>query len=171
MIKTILAVCFSCLPLATRAATAAKSELSPREAKVIAQFDQAIGTLSTAFTKTQECFETEKSMQKSLAAKKASLTEEFNGKIPLSYSDYLWRRSQRIEKQRQACLQSYSQLSLSFTEVESMFGSYEPKTLDVSRQRARAEALKVKFRQMLPPPKRAGKAGKGEEAPKSEEAR
>jgi len=157
MIKTILAVCLLSLPLTTRAATAEKSGLNPREANVIAQFDNAIRELNVSFGKTRECFDSEKSLQKSLAAKRAQLTQEFNGKIPVVFSDYLWRRSQRIDKQRQACLQSYNQLSTEFSQMESMFGGYEPKTLDVSRQRARVDSMKVKFRQMLPPAKQ-GKA-------------
>lgn len=169
MIKNRMAVCLLLLPLAAHAAThrAARSasELTPRETKVIEQFEQAIKQLNSQFAPTQDCFETEKSLQKSLAAKKAQLAQEFNGKIPLSFSDYLWRRSQRIDKQRQACLQSYSQLSVAFTEVEGMFGSYEPKTLDVSRQRARVEGMKVKFRGMLP----TTKQGKTKPATSSEE--
>ncbi|MBI5247051.1 MAG: hypothetical protein HY923_07700 [Elusimicrobia bacterium] len=167
MIKNMLAVCLLVLPLMTRAATPAapKSELTPREAKVIEQLEQSIKRLNTSYGATQDCLETEKSLQKSLAAKKAELTQEFNGKIPLSFSDYLWRRSQRIDKQHQACLQSYSQLSAAFTESESLLGSYEPKTLDVSRQRARVEALKVRFRVMLPTPKQ----GKAKPAASSEQ--
>ena len=162
MIKIILAVVVFTLPLETRAASAAKTELSPVEHKVIASIERAIGAMNSAFTKTQECFENEKAMQKSLAAKKASLAQEFNGKIPLAFSDYLWRKDQRAKKQRQACLQAYSQLTLTFNDLDALFGSYEPKTLDVSRHRAKVEAYKVKYRQMLPAPRRA-KAAKNEQ--------
>ena len=166
MTSFILAFALLALPMTTHAANhgaaKASSGLSPTETKVITRFEHEIAEMTTAFSKTQECFETEKSLQKSLTAKKAELAREFGGAIPLAFSDLLWKKKLRIDRQHQACVQIYSQLGMAFSALDTDFGGYEPKTLDVSRLRAKVDAQKIKYRQLLPPAKAPGKTPKND---------
>ena len=159
MIRIILALAAFAAPVFTSAATHGttppSTDLSPIEVRVLAKFDHDIADMMASYAKTQECFETEKALQKGLAEKKAQLAREFGGNIPLPFSDLLWKKKLRIDRQHQACVKSYAQLSMVFNDLDLAFGGYEPKTLNVSKQRARVDAQKIKFRQMMPPAQRS----------------
>lgn len=153
-------------PAAGRAAPAPQPSApeSAAGARTLQRLNSQIGELSAALAKTQECFALEGALKSDLARKKAQLAAEFKGKIPPSFDDLLWKKNDRINKQHKTCFLLYEAAGRQFTAMDASFGSIEPKSLNVKKQRASVDELKRKYLLLMPtakPYNRAPKAPDG----------
>ncbi len=112
--------------------------------------DQEIRDMLTDFRKTEDCFAFEKSLVDDLDAKRASLSAEYKGKIPAEFSNVLWRKTERINKQHPACILQYEDLGKKLVTLQAHLRNIEPKSLNVKRQKAIIDAQNVKYRGMQP---------------------
>ena len=104
---------------------------------------------TAALGATRQCFDEEASLKTDLFKKKAALTAEFKGKIPPSFNDLLWKKTQRISKKHTECFRQYEELGSMLTAIHESFRTIEPKNLDVKKQKAETDALKEKYLLMM----------------------
>lgn len=130
-----------------------------------------ISALRAAFEDTRRCFEDENALKSDLDKKKASLSAEFKGKIPVAFNDLLWQKTSRLNKRHAACVARYDELGQRFTNIHQTFRNIEPKNQDVKRQRDETNALKARFLQMQRTAKAYNKAPakKAADAPEAAE--
>lgn len=114
------------------------------------QLNAALGEVKTAFASTEECFAQEAWLKDDLAKKKAALTSEFKGAIPVAFNDLLWQKTERINKQHASCFQQYDELGKMFTALHDSFRTIEPKNANVKKQKAEADALNARFLRLVP---------------------
>lgn len=114
------------------------------------QLNAALGEVKAAFASTEECFAQEAWLKDDLAKKKAALTAEFKGAIPVSFNDLLWQKTQRINKQHASCFQQYDELGKMFTSLHDRFRTIEPKNANVKKQKAEADDLNARFLRLVP---------------------
>ncbi|MBI2385302.1 MAG: hypothetical protein HYV14_04725 [Elusimicrobia bacterium] len=110
----------------------------------------SIGGLNAAFDSTQQCLDLEAELKSDLAKKKAALAAEFKGSIPLAFDDLLRQKTQRIEKQHARCFREHDALGKQIETVGQLFGSIEPKSLNVKTERELFDAKKARFLEMMP---------------------
>ncbi len=161
MIHIVLAAVLTAPVLPAFAAPAPKGphKLTALELKGLEGLDRQLKDLTAAGDKAQSCFDQEAPFQRDYAGKEAELKKEFNGVVPLAYSDLLWRKKARIDKQHAACVALHVQFGRAAEEMENAFRNIEPKSMDVRRQRSALDAQKDRFKKMMPA-KGAGKAAK-----------
>lgn len=129
-----------------------------------------INALKAAFENTRRCFDAENELKSDLDKKKASLSAEFKGKIPVAFNDLLWQKTARLNKQHAACVAQYDDLGQRFTNIHQTFRNIEPKNQDVKRQRDETNALKARFFKMRPTAKSyKAPAKKAADAPEAAE--
>lgn len=114
------------------------------------QLNAALGEVKKAFASTQECFAQEAWLKEDLAKKKAALTAEFKGSIPVAFNDLIWQKTERIGRQHANCSQQHDELGKMFAALHDSFRTIEPKNANVKRQKAEADALNARFLRMLP---------------------
>lgn len=135
------------VPAATPAPAAVEAAAGVRTRQ---NLDRQIGETMAALAEAEQCVETENSLKGDLAKKKAQLNAEFKGKIPVAFNDLLWAKTQRINKQHAACALQYESVGKLFAALDTAFGTIEPKSLNVSKQRATADAGRQRYLRLLP---------------------
>lgn len=137
---------------------------TPAGNKSVQNLNLEIRGLSAGLDKTRQCFEIEDSFKTDLFKKKAALAAEFKGKIPPSFNDLLWKKTQRISKQHAECFSQYEELGKMFTAVHESFRTIEPKNQNVKKQKDDVDALKEKYLAMMPTAKPRNKMPKPKSA-------
>lgn len=143
--------------LAPQAPSAAESAAAN---KTLQNLDRMIRELTSALDKTEQCLALEASLKSDHAKKKAQLTAEYNGKIPVAFTDLLWQKSERVAKQHKTCFRQYEALGGQITAMDTAFGTIEPKSLNVKRQRTIVDQEKQKYLLMMPTAKPYNRAPK-----------
>jgi hypothetical protein len=165
-IECLLAVVLLVAPAAARAADpnppppVAAARPASVESRAYIVLNKSIGELTAAFDKTQQCFDLEAALRKDSTAKKAQLTAEFKGAVPIAFNDLLWQKTARLEKQHKECAQQYDEMGKHFAALEQAFASVEPPSLNIKKQRALVAEQKEKFFQMQPTAKPYNKGPK-----------
>jgi len=170
-LKSLLAVVLLATPVVSFAGEAPPPVVEPNVANLAAAGAKTIKTLEAlirdaqdASARTQQCFDLVSSLRADLAKKRSQLTSEFGGKIPASFNDLLWKKSDRIVKQHKTCSLQYEALGRQFADLDATFGSVEPKSLNIKKQRAALDEEKRLYLLMLPTAKPYNKAPKAKTA-------
>lgn len=136
---------------ATAAAPAAGSKrMTAAESATLGVLNKAMSDTAALHAKTQQCFDLEETLKTDLARKKAELGAEFHGKIPTEFSELFARKQARLERQHKACAEQYENLGKEYESLMQWFRGYEPKTLNVKKQKAQVDEQKEKFLLMQP---------------------
>lgn len=160
-IKYLLMVAMLAAPIASRATDPAPSAAeSAAASKTLQNLDRMIRELTPALSKAEQCFALESSLKSDHAKKKAQLTAEYSGKIPVAFTDLLFQKRERVAKQHKVCFQQYEALGGQFEAMDTAFRNIEPKSLNVKRQRATVDQAKQTYLQMAPTAKAYNKARK-----------
>lgn len=129
-------------------------------AKTIRALESLIRDVQAESDRTKQCFDLEASLRADLAKKKSQLASEYGAGIPASFNDLLWKKSDRITKQHKTCFLQYEELGRQFAALDATFGTVEPKSLNVKKQRAMVDEEKKKYLLMMPTAKPYNKAPK-----------
>ncbi len=153
-IESLLAVALFVAPGLCRAA----------ETGALASLNKSIVEMTSAYDKTEQCVEREAGFKADLARKKSELAAEFKGQVPNAFTDLLWQKTARINKQHALCVQQSEELARASEAFDLTYRSFEPKTPAVKRQVEALDARKKKLQMMQPAAKASGKTA----APKQE---
>lgn len=142
-------------PAAAPAARAPGSGSGP-----IPALNAAIDQMMAAFGRTEECFKAVSALRADHARKKASLTAEFKGKLPVVFDELLWRKASRINQRQEACVHQYDDLGRMFDSLATSFRTIEPKNTNIKKQTDFVTAQRTKYLAMRPTDKPYNKPAK-----------
>lgn len=149
---------------APRVSQSPSASESAAAARTLQGLDSMLRETTAALAKTEQCFAEESAMKSELGRKRAQLSAEFNGKIPVAFNDLLWQKSERITRQHKACFIQYEAVGRQLSALDLAFANIEPKSLNVKRQRTAADQEKAKYLRMMPTAKPYNKAPKAKAA-------
>ncbi len=142
------------------AAQAKSKRMTSAESAALADLNKNMKDTSVLHAKTQACFDLENSLRSDLTRKRAELNAEFHGKTPNEFVEMLSRKQLRLERQHKACAQQYDDLGKAYEALMQWFRGYEPKTLNVKKQKALVDEQKEKYLLMQPTAKPYNKVHK-----------
>jgi hypothetical protein len=122
----------------------------PAAASALAGLNKAMSETAARHAKTEACFELEGSLKAAVDKKRAEINAEFRGKTPDEFIELLSRKQQRFERQHKTCAVLYEQLGKDYEALMLWFRNYEPKSLNVKKQKAMVDEQKEKFLLMQP---------------------
>ena len=131
---------------------AGQKPLSPAEmaSRSSAQVEKAYTEMMGAMAKAERCFNAETALTESFARKKRELAAEFGGKIPSSFDDLLWTRTQRLSRQHAECVRSHAEVSRLLDEAYATLRHTVPVSPNYKAQKAKIDVQKDKVQKMLP---------------------
>jgi hypothetical protein len=147
-IGCLLAAVLLVAPAAGRAASATPAQ-SPtqsqrrtvNEVNALAALNKSIDDLEGAWGGVNQCYAFEASLKTDLARKKSALAAEFDGKVPHEFDDLLWRRTERIAKQHQACVQQHIDFDKQVVTVAQSFRGFELRNYRTKKQLDKVNAM------------------------------
>lgn len=143
---------------ATPGGTTAPATAAPTVPQTEQTLAREIGDIRAEVGRTADCLELESGFKADLAKKKAGLSAEFKGKIPVSFNDLLWQKSLRINKQHALCFRQYDALGKQFEAMSSAFRDFDLKKPALKKQKELFDEQKAKYMLMLPTDKPHAKA-------------
>jgi hypothetical protein len=167
-ISSLLAAVFLAAPVSGRAAdpmpsappaqSAAQSQSrTVNEVNALASLNKAIDDLEDAWGGVNKCLAFEASLKTDLSRKEAALAAEFNGKVPLEFQDVIYKRTERIVKQHQICVQQHVDFDRQVGAVVQSFHGFELRNYRPKKQLEKVNALIAASKAMNAPKSKAKK--------------
>lgn len=158
--KCLLAVVLLLPPLFGHAADASAPAPAARApgTNSLAALNSGVEQMMSAYAKTTDCLRVEAALRADLEAKRAALSAEFKGKIPIAFDELLWQKTARINRTHQNCVQQYDALGHQLEALELSIQIFEPKSTNIKRQTDLVAAQKAKFLALRPTPKTSAKS-------------
>lgn len=160
--ECLLAVLLLAYPLLGHAADASAPAPAARApgTNSLAALNAGVEQMMAAYAKTTDCLRVAAALRADLDAKRASLSAEFKGAIPIAFDDLLWQKTARINRTHQNCVQQYDALGRQFEALEMAIRVFEPKSTNIKRQTDLVAAQKSKFLALRPTTKTSAKTKK-----------
>jgi capsule polysaccharide export protein KpsE/RkpR len=104
--------------------------------------DKEMNSISQEITDTEACFVRVEAIRNELAAKKAKLSAEFKGSIPVAFAEMISIKSAREVKTKTRCVEKDAALSKRIADLYQTMSTMYPPSPNIKAQRARAHELK-----------------------------